>query len=411
MPSSDDSLFFFFLYLLFQQRVCGGHLFFFLATTMLISSMARAVAAAGAGAAAATRPLAFSMRHLASFSRPSSAAAFLLSGRGLPLSRLQRGMVSSAPAPGAVMRAASSILSSANDNDLRTAGADAGSAAAPASLKRDIYQMSEQELGDYLKEYLNQPRYRAKQVYNWLFTRGASSFEEMNDLPKVLRAALEGHFKLGVIEVAFEQTSKDGTIKRAYRLGDGQLIESVLMPYEDGRRTACISSQCGCAMGCVFCATGQNGMGRQLTEAEIFQQALFFSRDLAKEGLRLSNVVFMGEGEPLNNRKAVFNTVRKLHKDLGIGARHITISTVGLVPRIRDLADMVDDDDVDGGLFSQIKLAVSLHAANDAERSALMPVNRRFPISQLMEACQYYVKRTNRRITFEWALISGENGK
>ena len=193
--------------------------------------------------------------------------------------------------------------------------------------------MTEQEIEAYIKDHLNQPKYRAKQIYNWLYTRGASSFEEMNDLPKALRAGLEAHFKLGMMEVAFEQKSKDGTIKRAYRLADNQLIEAVLMPYEDGRRTACISSQCGCAMGCVFCVTGQNGMGRQLTDAEIFQQALFFSRDLAKEGLRLSNVVFMGEGEPLNNRKAVFNAVRKLNRELGIGARHITISTVGLVPR------------------------------------------------------------------------------
>lgn len=310
------------------------------------------------GGAAATRPLAHCSRRLLSSSsssstRPSSSAAAFLSffggggARGSPsLSRLQqqqqRRPVSSTAAPaaapaGAVIRAATtSILSSAKAAaTTATDGSDdaATPAAAPAPLKRDIYQMSEQEIEAYLKDHLNQPKYRAKQIYNWLYTRGASSFEEMNDLPKALRAGLTDHFKLGMMEVAFEQKSKDGTIKRAYRLADNQLIEAVLMPYEDGRRTACISSQCGCAMGCVFCVTGQNGMGRQLTDAEIFQQALFFSRDLAKEGLRLSNVVFMGEGEPLNNRKAVFNAVRKLNRELGIGARHITISTVGLVPR------------------------------------------------------------------------------
>lgn len=274
----------------------------------------------------------------------------------------------------------------------------------------DIYTLTEKEIEEFLQTQLKQPRYRAKQVYAWLYQRGATSFEVMNDLPKALRAGLAEHFSLGCLEVAFEQVSKDGTIKRAYRLADGQLIESVLMPYEDGRRTACISSQAGCAMGCAFCQTGQMGFARQLTDAEIFQQALFFSRDLAKEGLyRLSNVVFMGEGEPLNNRKMVFSAVRRLNSDLNIGARHITVSTVGLVPRIRDLADAVDDLEGEGALLSQIKLAVSLHATTDKERTAIMPVNKRFPVAELMNACQYYVQRTNRRISFEWALISGQN--
>jgi len=275
---------------------------------------------------------------------------------------------------------------------------------------KDIYTLTEQEIEEFLQTELKQPRYRAKQVYAWLYQRGATSFDDMNDLPKALRAGLAEHFALGCLEVAFEQVSKDGTIKRAYRLADGQLIESVLMPYEDGRRTACISSQAGCAMGCAFCQTGQMGFARQLTDAEIFQQALLFSRDLAKEGLyRLSNVVFMGEGEPLNNRKQVFSAVRRLNSDLKIGARHITVSTVGLVPRIRDLADTVDDLEGEGGLLSQIKLAVSLHATTDRGRTAIMPVNKRFPIAELMSACQYYVQRTNRRISFEWALISGQN--
>lgn len=293
-----------------------------------------------------------------------------------------------------------------------TIAAEATDAATPSTPKKlvDIYTLTEKEIGEFLQTELKQPRYRAKQVYAWLYQRGATSFEEMNDLPKALRAGLAEHFALGCLEVAFEQVSKDGTIKRAYRLNDGQLIESVLMPYEDGRRTACISSQAGCAMGCAFCQTGQMGFARQLTDAEIFQQALFYSRDLAKEGsYRLSNVVFMGEGEPLNNRKQVFNAVRRLNADLGIGARHITVSTVGLVPRIRDLADTVDDLEGEGGLLSQIKLAVSLHATTDRERTAIMPVNKRFPIAELMSACQYYVQRTNRRISFEWALISGQN--
>ncbi|TFJ85134.1 hypothetical protein NSK_003557 [Nannochloropsis salina CCMP1776] len=278
----------------------------------------------------------------------------------------------------------------------------------PSTLA-DIYALSEQELCGFLQDTLHQPKYRAKQVHAWLYQRGAASFEEMSDLPKSLRLGLAEHFKLGCLEVAFEQVSKDGTVKRAYRLADGQLIEAVLMPYEDGRRTACISSQAGCAMGCVFCQTGQMGFARQLTESEIFEQALLFSRDLTKGGERLSNVVFMGEGEPLNNRRQVFGAVRRLNADLGIGARHITVSTVGLAPRIRDLADAVDDPEGEGALLSQIKVAVSLHATRDAERTAIMPVNRRFPIAELMAACQYYVQRTNRRLSFEWALISGQN--
>jgi len=290
------------------------------------------------------------------------------------------------------------------------AAAEATHEAAVPKKQIDIYTVTEKEIEEFLQTELKQPRYRAKQVYAWLYQRGATSFDDMNDLPKALRAGLAEHFALGCLEVAFEQVSKDGTIKRAYRLADGQLIEAVLMPYEDGRRTACISSQAGCAMGCAFCQTGQMGFARQLTDAEIFQQALLFSRDLAKEGLyRLSNVVFMGEGEPLNNRKQVFSAVRRLNSDLKIGARHITVSTVGLAPRIRDLADTVDDLEGEGALLSQIKLAVSLHATTDRERTAIMPVNKRFPIGELMSACQYYVQRTNRRISFEWALISGQN--
>lgn len=196
-----------------------------------------------------------------------------------------------------------------------------------------------------------------------------------------------------------EQRSHDGTIKRLYRLHDGQLIESVLMPYDDNRRTACISTQAGCAMGCVFCATGQMGFARNLTLGEIFEQAMLFARELETENDRLSNVVFMGMGEPFHNYDATLATVRRLMDDLGIGARHITVSTVGLVPQIRRFADE--------GL--QVKLAISLHKATDEERTALMPVNKRWNIQELMDACRYYIDQTGRRITFEWAAIAGEN--
>jgi 23S rRNA (adenine2503-C2)-methyltransferase len=182
------------------------------------------------------------------------------------------------------------------------------------------------------------------------------------------------------------------------RLDDGQLIESVLMLYDDDRRTACISTQAGCAMGCVFCATGQMGFARHLSAAEIVEQALLFGQELEAEGERLSNVVLMGMGEPFHNYDQSVKAVRRLMSDLGIGARHITVSTVGMVPQIRRYAEE--------GL--QVNLAISLHAATDDERSSLLPVNRRWPLRELMDACREYIHKSGRRVTFEWALISGE---
>jgi 23S rRNA (adenine2503-C2)-methyltransferase len=236
-------------------------------------------------------------------------------------------------------------------------------------------------------------------VWEWLYNKRAASFDAMSNLPKELRERLKAETTLGELELAAEQSSLDGTVKRLYRLPDGQMIESVLMPYDDDRRTACISTQAGCAMGCVFCATGQVGFARHLTETEIIEQALLFARDLEAEGERLSNVVLMGMGEPFHNYDATIAAVRRLMSDLGIGARHITVSTVGLVPMIRRFAD----EDL------QVKLAISLHAATDEERSALLPVNRRYPLNELMEACRYYIEKTGRRVSFEWTAIQGQN--
>ena len=265
----------------------------------------------------------------------------------------------------------------------------------PATSKINFYTTSEEDLQELMKQW-GQPGFRAKQVRQWVYDKGVLDFKEMKDLPLALREQLSGLFTVGSLHLASEQVSKDGTRKRAYELHDKQLIESVLMPYEDGRFTACISSQAGCAMGCVFCATGQMGFFRQLTSTEIFEQAQRFSAEL-KSGndSRLSNVVMMGMGEPLANYDNVLEAIRRMNTELGIGARHITISTVGLTPRIRKLADE--------GL--QVGLAVSLHQTNDVARSALMPVNERYPIAELLDACRYYVSKTNRRITFEWALI------
>lgn len=262
----------------------------------------------------------------------------------------------------------------------------------------DLYDLDRDALGALLQGW-GEPRFRADQLWGWLHERRVRSFAEMTNLPKGLRARLEDETTLGTLEVAAEQQSRDGTVKRLYRLSDGQLVESVLMSYDDGRRTACISSQAGCAMACVFCATGQMGFSRHLSATEIFEQAHRYASDLGARGERLSNVVLMGMGEPFHNYDAVLAAVRRIQADLGIGARHVTISTVGLVPQIRRFADE--------GL--QVRLAISLHAATDEVRGAMMPVNRRWPIAELLDACRYYVERTGRRITFEWALIAGRN--
>ncbi|TNE91231.1 MAG: 23S rRNA (adenine(2503)-C(2))-methyltransferase RlmN [Deltaproteobacteria bacterium] len=265
-------------------------------------------------------------------------------------------------------------------------------------MSTNLLSLDEAGLASLVKE-LGQPAFRAKQIHNWLYDKGASDLEEMTNLPKALRDALAEAASIGSLTQVVEQQSADGTRKRLYRLHDGQLIETVVMPYADGRRTACISSQAGCAMGCVFCATGQMGFQRQLTETEIFEQAWRTAAELKARGERLSNVVMMGMGEPFHNYDAAVGAVRRMMRDLGIGARHITISTVGLVPAIRRFADE--------GL--QVGLAISLHAASDETRSALLPVNRKYPLEELIDACKAYVERTGRRITFEWALIAGQN--
>ncbi|MEL6348537.1 MAG: 23S rRNA (adenine(2503)-C(2))-methyltransferase RlmN [Myxococcota bacterium] len=262
----------------------------------------------------------------------------------------------------------------------------------------NLYALDQTQLGDLMAGW-GQPRFRTKQLWTWMYEHGATSFEEMTSLPKALRERLTENTVLGFLSVDTEQQSADGTVKRLYRLPDGQLIESVLMKYDDRRRTACISSQAGCAMGCAFCATGQMGFARHLTADEIFEQAQRFSAELRAAGERLSNVVLMGMGEPFHNYDAALAAIRRLMQDLGIGARHITVSTVGLAPRIRQFA-------LEG---LQVKLAISLHATEDPVRSKMMPINRRYDIAELIDACHTYVEKTSRRITFEWALIAGKN--
>ncbi|GAB4528349.1 MAG: 23S rRNA (adenine(2503)-C(2))-methyltransferase RlmN [Anaerolineae bacterium] len=261
----------------------------------------------------------------------------------------------------------------------------------------NLYALTLDELTALFKDW-GEPGFRAKQVWEWLYDKRVATFDAMTNLPTKLRERLAAETTLGGLELVTEQRSKDGTVKRLFQLPDGQLIESVLMAYDDDRRTACISTQAGCAMGCVFCATGQMGFARHLTAAEIFEQAARFATDLEAEGDRLSNIVLMGMGEPFHNYDQSVLAIQRLMNDLGIGARHITVSTVGIVPQIRRFADE--------GL--QVRLAISLHAATDAERSALLPVNKRWPLAELIDACRYYVEKTGRRVTFEWALIRGE---
>ncbi|KAL7487544.1 hypothetical protein ACHAW6_015934 [Cyclotella cf. meneghiniana] len=276
---------------------------------------------------------------------------------------------------------------------------DVAAAASEEPFKINLLTLPLSELETLLQSW-NYPPFRARQIHNWIFHRGIHTIDQMTDLPLPLRTALRLRTTLGSLRLHLQQTSSDGTIKRAYRLHDGQIIESVLMPYRDGRRTACISSQAGCAMGCVFCATGQMGFARQLTADEIFEQVARFANELTGRGERLSNVVLMGMGEPLANYRNVVAAIRRMNVDLGIGARRITVSTVGVVPNIRKLM----------GEDLNVRLAVSLHCATDEERTALLPANRRYGgLDELMTAVREFVLVKKQRVTFEWALIEGQN--
>jgi 23S rRNA (adenine2503-C2)-methyltransferase len=246
-----------------------------------------------------------------------------------------------------------------------------------------------------------EPAYRARQVWSAAYTRLIDDPAAMTDLPASLRSRLTDGFAFSSLTPKATARSKDGgTEKALLTLSDGQAVEAVLMRYER-RRTACISTQVGCAMGCVFCATGQMGFVRQLTAGEIVSQVLYFARRLAAGGERLTNLVIMGMGEPFHNYEATMAAIDRLNDPDGFkfGARRITVSTVGLVPMIERFAN---ED-------RQVNLAVSLHAATNELRSRLLPINRRYPLEVLFPACRTYVEATGRRITFEWALIEGVN--
>jgi len=253
-------------------------------------------------------------------------------------------------------------------------------------------------LRDTLRDW-DQPEYRVEQILSWAWGRRTVSFSAMSDLPAELRDRLESTFRLSSATPSFEARSTDGTIKHLWRLDDGEQVESVLIP-TDGRVTLCLSSQAGCALGCRFCATGDLGFTRQLRTAEIVEQYRDADRvSVEAFGRAIGNVVYMGMGEPFANLGPVLDSLTVLNAGFEFGARRITVSTVGLVPGIRALA----------GRPEPFRLAVSLHSADPDLRRDLMPVERRYPLDELLAAVRDYQVRKARRVSFEYAMIDGVN--
>ena len=260
----------------------------------------------------------------------------------------------------------------------------------------DIKSMTQEEITDALRA-MGEPAFRGKQVFSWLH-KGATDFAEMNNLSKPLREKLGKEFTITAPTVARKQVSRlDGTVKYLWELRDGNCIETVLMSYHHGN-TVCISSQVGCRMGCKFCASTIAGKVRDLTPSEMLDQVLFTQLDSGKD---ISNIVLMGIGEPLDNFENVVQFFRILsHPDgMHMSLRHVALSTCGLVPRIRQLAD----------LRLGVTLSVSLHSPENRHRSEIMPINRRYPVEELLDACRYYFDTTGRRVTIEYAVINGVN--
>jgi 23S rRNA (adenine2503-C2)-methyltransferase len=243
----------------------------------------------------------------------------------------------------------------------------------------------------------DEPAFRTRQVWKSLY-QGREP-EEMTDLPLALRSRLAQDLAPGLLPSETSVNLDGDTTKWLWTLADGAKVETVLMAYPSGRVTVCVSTQAGCAMACSFCATGQAGFQRHLTAGEIVEQVIRAGR--ASKSGRVSNVVFMGMGEPLANYPATWAAVERLHGDVGLSARHLTVSTVGIVPGILKLAEE----------RLPVNLAVSLHAANDELRDSMVPINRRYPLAAVVEACEAWVASRNRRLSFEWALIDGVNDR
>ncbi len=272
------------------------------------------------------------------------------------------------------------------------------------AAKTDIKSLEFHELEKQVRE-LGQPDYRARQIADWLCKKRAQSFDEMTDLPREVRVRLAERFAFDKIDIVRVLGSRDTTRKFLFRLADENLIESVLIPASPAlygsrsdRRTICVSTQVGCAYGCKFCASGLDGFSRNLRPNEIVDQIIAVERE---SGEKIDNIVFMGMGEPLANLTNLMRAIRIINAPwgLGIGARHITVSTSGLAPQIRKLADEQ----------LQIRLAISLHGATDDVRNQIMPINRRYNLETLLAACDYYVSKKKQRLTFEYILIDTVN--
>lgn len=269
----------------------------------------------------------------------------------------------------------------------------------PDFEKQSIYSLRYEEMQAWLVEY-GQQKFRAKQIFEWLYEKRVDTIDEMTNLSKELRALLKDNFTITTLETAVKQESRDGTIKFLFELQDGYPIETVLMRHEYGN-SVCVTTQVGCRIGCTFCASTLGGLKRNLEAGEIVAQVLTVQKALDATDERVSSIVIMGIGEPFENYDEMMDFLKIVNHDngLNIGARHITVSTSGIIPKIYDFAD----EEI------QINFAVSLHAANDEIRSKLMPINRAYSIDKLMEAIQYYQEKTNRRITFEYGLFGGVN--
>jgi 23S rRNA (adenine2503-C2)-methyltransferase len=264
----------------------------------------------------------------------------------------------------------------------------------------DIRKLSFAEVEEKIRESGEKP-FRAKQVWEWLWNKGSRSFSGMTSLPLEFRKNLSETFAFPATSISEEQVSRDGTVKVAFRLDDGAFVEGVLIPSQN-RTTACISSQVGCALGCTFCATGRMGFRRNLTRGEIFDQVILLNElSVKRHGIPLSNIVYMGMGEPLMNYEAVTGSVERLTAPdgQGLSAQRITVSSVGIPKMIRRMAD-------DGARFH---FAWSLHAATDAKRSRIIPVNVRFPLAEVSESLKYYHQKTRKRFTIEYILYRNFN--
>jgi 23S rRNA (adenine2503-C2)-methyltransferase len=262
------------------------------------------------------------------------------------------------------------------------------------------HRMDRDLIGGLLTQW-GESSYRMEQIIRAQRT-GAQSWDDVTTLGKELRARLSEHGPLWSVTPRERLVSVDGTVKWRLGLHDGREIEAVLIAHARGRRTLCVSSQVGCALGCKFCSTGTMGFGRDLTTWEIFEQALVAAHEADQQGARLSNVVFMGMGEPMHNLPAVFGAIHEMHRPapgLGISARQIAISTVGWVPGIAELQEFP----------LPVRLAVSLHAADDETRNKMMPINQRYPIYNLLSACRRYCDTTGRRVFIEYVLLDGVN--